>query len=314
MATATMLEVAMSVPAAERAVTPAAAARVEARGLVVRYGARVAVDGVDLALAPGEVFALLGRNGSGKSSLARALLGIQPRDGGSVRVLGRDPARERASLMSEVGYVPEEPQAPPEMTPRALVRFCGRLRRGWDGAAVEERLRRLAVPLDRAFRRLSKGQKKQVELALALGHRPALVVLDDPTLGLDPIARRAFFGELMAELAEGGTTVLLTTHDLTAVEGIADRVGILDAGRLLVDEPLETLKGRFRRLLLPAASADVPERLRPLGRQTRPWGVEVVVSGWNEEAPPTADARAMSLEEIFTALHVDATVMAAEER
>jgi len=113
MATATMLEVAMSVPAAERAVTPAAAARVEARGLVVRYGARVAVDGVDLALAPGEVFALLGRNGSGKSSLARALLGIQPRDGGSVRVLGRDPARERASLMSEVGYVPEEPQARP---------------------------------------------------------------------------------------------------------------------------------------------------------------------------------------------------------
>ena len=112
------------------------------------------------------------------------------------------------------------------------------------------RLERVGVPVDRPFGRLSKGQRKQVELALALGHSPALLVLDDPTLGLDPLSRKAFFGELVDELAGRGTSVLLTTHDLDAVEGIADAVAIVRGGRLLVAEPLEALKGRFRRLML----------------------------------------------------------------
>ena len=276
---------------------------IEARGVEVRYGRDRAVESLDLTLRTGEVYALLGRNGSGKSSLVRALLGLQPLHAGRVTVLGRDPHRERAALMHEVGYVPEEPQAPPEMTAQQLSRFCGGLRRRWNGDAVEARLARFGIALDRRFRRLSKGQKKQVELALALGHRPRLVVLDDPTLGLDPLARRAFFGELMAELAEGGTTVLLTTHDLTAVEGIADRIGILAGGRLLVDEPLETLRARFRRVLLPAGREDALAALRPVRRQPRAWGVEVVVAGWSDEAAEAVgEARAMSLEEIFAAV------------
>jgi ABC-2 type transport system ATP-binding protein len=291
-----------------------AAPAIEARGVAVRYGRDRAVEALDLTLATGEVYALLGRNGSGKSSLVRALLGLQPVSGGSIAVLGRDPRRERAALMHEVGYVPEEPQAPPEMTAHQLSRFCGSLRRRWDGDAVAARLGRFGIPSDRRFGSLSKGQKKQVELALALGHRPRLVVLDDPTLGLDPLARRAFFGELMAELAEGGTTVLLTTHDLTAVEGIAERVGILADGRLLVDEPLERLQSRFRRLLLPAGREEAVAALRPLRRQPRAWGVEVVVSGWSEEADAAIEARTMSLEEIFAAVQPTAEVKKEERR
>jgi len=221
-------------------------------------------------------------------------------------VFGRNPRRERAALMHDVGYVPEEPQAPPEMTARQLASFCGGLRRRWDGDAFEQRLGRLGIPLDRRFRRLSRGQKKQVELALALAHRPPLVVLDDPTLGLDPLARRGFFGELMGELADGGAAVLLTTHDLTAVEGIADHVGILAAGKLLVDEPLERLRGRFRRLLLPPGREASAAALRPLRQQPRPWGVEVIVDSWSDDTPAThGDARPMSLEEIFAALHAE---------
>jgi ABC-2 type transport system ATP-binding protein len=291
-------------PVAELAPPPAAAPPIlELRGVTVRYGRQTVVDGVDLTLAGGEVYALLGRNGSGKSSLVRSLLGLQPATAGRLHVLGRQPRRDRAALMREVGYVSEEPQAPPDMTAAGLNAFCGRVRARWDAGAVAARLARLGIPLDRPFRRLSKGQKKQVELALALGHRPRLVVLDDPTLGLDPLARRGFFGELMAELAEGGTTVLLTTHDLDAVEGIADRVGVIAGGRLLVDEPLERLKGRFRRLLLAPGREDAMASLSPLRRQPRPWGVEVVVAAWREDAEVAAEARPMSLDEIFAALH-----------
>jgi ABC-2 type transport system ATP-binding protein len=274
-----------------------------AEGLAVRYGGHRVVEHLDLELHRGEVYALLGRNGCGKSSLLRTLLGLQPAAAGTVRLLGRDPLRERAALMREVGYVPEEPQAPPEMTPRQLASFCGSLHPTWDADAVAERFRRFEVPADRAFRRLSKGQKKQVELALALGHSPSLVVLDDPTLGLDPVARKSFFGELMAQLAETGTTVLLATHDLDAVEGIAERVGILAGGGLLVDESLETLKGRFRRLLLPAGREGSVAALRPMRIDARPWGVEVTVAGWSEEDGAThGEGRALSLDEIFAAL------------
>ena len=140
-------------------------------------------------------------------------------------------------------------------------------------------------------------------------------MLDDPTLGLDPLARRAFFGELMAELAETGTTVLLTTHDLAAVEGIADRVGILGNGRLLVDESLESLKARFRKLLLVPGGEAAIGAPRMLVRRDRPWGTEVVVGDWEEEGMEgLQDAQPLSLEEIFAALHGAGTTPSTEEQ
>ena len=144
--------------------------------------------------------------------------------------------------MERVGYVPEEPDAPPELCARELVLFCGRLNVRWNEAAVIGRLERFLVPLRTPFRSLSKGQKGAVMLALALGHDPELLLLDDPTLGLDVVARRAVFGELIGELADRSTTVLVTTHDLAGVEGVADRVGILHANRLVLEGELEALK------------------------------------------------------------------------
>ena len=293
------------------AVAAAAPAMMDCRGVTVSYGRRRLLEPLDLRVARGAVYALLGRNGTGKSSLVRVLTGLQPPTDGTVRLLGRDPWRQRAALMAEVGFVAEDPQAPPEMTARALVTFCGRLRRRWDGAGALARLRRFDVPLDVPFRRLSKGQRKQVELAVALAHRPRLLVLDDPSLGLDPVARHALFGEVLAELAEGETTVFLTTHDLTAVEGVADHVGVLADGRLVVDEPLEQLKARFRRLRLGRADEPALTALEPLVREQRPWGVEVVVGRWRESALP-AESRAMTLEEIFAVLHRSAGQTAVE--
>jgi ABC-2 type transport system ATP-binding protein len=144
--------------------------------------------------------------------------------------------------MARVGVVPEEPDAPPEMTPLALSAFCARLHARWDSRAVAERFRRFDVPVERPFGRLSKGQKCAVMLALALGHAPELLLLDDPTLGLDVVARNAVFQEVIGDLADRGTTVFVTTHDLRAIEGIADQVAILHEGRLALAGPLEALK------------------------------------------------------------------------
>src|SRR5207244_4282434 len=133
----------------------------------------------------------------------------------------------RARLLSRVGVVPEDPDAPPSMTAPALGAFSAGLYPSWDSKGFSDRLARFSIPLDVPFGKLSKGQKGQVQLALALAPSPDLLILDDPTLGLDAVARKAVFEELVDELADRGTTVFLTTHDLAGVERMADRVGIL---------------------------------------------------------------------------------------
>lgn len=226
--------------------TPAAALE----QLRVCYGNKVALDDVTLTVPGGSVYALLGRNGAGKTSAFRCLLGQQRPACGRARLFGRDSWTERAEVMERVGVIPEEPDLPPAMTAQELGSFCRGLYRRWDGASVASRLLRFGVPERVPVGRLSKGQRAQVALSLALGAVPDLLLLDDPTLGLDAVARKDFFVELIDELAGRGTTVLLATHDLAGVEAIADRVGILRDGRLMVSEELEALKARYQPLSL----------------------------------------------------------------
>jgi len=213
--------------------------------LTVRYGHDTALDGVSLDVEPGAVYALLGRNGAGKSSAVRTLLGQQRPGGGAASLFGCDAWTHRSTLMKRVGVVPEDPDAPPAMTPVALGAWCSRVYSTWDRATYDARLARFGIP-SQPFGRLSKGQRGHVMLALALGHSPDLLVLDDPTLGLDVIARDDLFLELISDLADRGTTVFLTTHDLAGIEKIASRIGILRDGKLMVDEDLDPLKQRFR--------------------------------------------------------------------
>lgn len=276
--------------------------------LTVRYGQRLALDQVTLDVPEGSVYALLGRNGAGKSSLVRCLLGEQQPSAGQALLLGRDAWRERAAALVEVGVVPEDPDAPPAMTPRQISRFCSRLYPRWDAAGVEARLERFGVPPDTPFGKLSKGQKGQVAMALALASSPRVLVLDDPTLGLDAVARKAVFEELIGELADRGTTVFITTHDLAGVERIADRVGILRAGKLVLDEEMEAVKHRFRRISFPRSRQEAVTRLAalaPVAVASRGWEVEAVISNYEEENLPLADdpeVTSLTLEEIFIAL------------
>ncbi len=216
----------------------------EFSAVTLRQGRRSIVEDVTLAVPRGAVYALLGRNGAGKSTLVRCALGLLPASSGSVRLFGEDVWRRRARLMARVGFVPEEPGAPPSSTVDELAAFCRGLYPRWDDAGLRQRLERFEVPCRAPFARLSRGQKGITLLALALAPGPELLILDDPTLGLDVVARRFVFEELVAELADRATTVFITTHDLAGIEGVADRVGILAGRRLVVEGALEDLKLR----------------------------------------------------------------------
>jgi ABC-2 type transport system ATP-binding protein len=280
-------------------------------GLSVRYGGRTVLDDVTLDVPRGSVFALLGRNGMGKSSLVRCVLGQQKPGAGVARLFGEDVWSSRARLMSRVGVIPEEPDAPPEMTAEELVRFCRPLYPTWDDGVVRALLERLEVPPRTAFEKLSKGQKGAVMLALALAPLPDLLILDDPTLGLDVVARRVLYDEIIGALADRGTTAFVTTHDLAGIEGIADRVGILKDRRLVLAESLETLKERFRRLRCArrddGAFSWAPfDVVQPVERH---WGRQAVATNFSEERLAAFEAGAtdvevgaLDLEEIFLAV------------
>lgn len=214
------------------------------RDLAARYGAREVFAGVTFAVEPGAVFALVGRNGAGKSTLVRTVLGQRRADAGEVRIDGRDPWSERVSLLSRIGATPETPDAPPQSTLAEIERWSAPLYPQWDRPALRDRLERFAVPTTARFGELSRGQRALAQLALALAPRPDLLILDDPTLGLDAVARRFFFDELIGELAERGVTVFVTSHDLAGIERIATHVGILHQGRLVDCAPLDELRER----------------------------------------------------------------------
>ncbi len=283
----------------------------EVENLTVRFGRTTAVDDASFVVEQGEVYALLGRNGSGKSTTIRCLLGQLKPSEGNVAIFGRDSWADRRAIMDRVGVAPEVSDIPPEMTALQISRFAAPLYACWEHQAFVDRLDRFGVDPQKRFSRLSKGQRKQVGLALALSSAPDFVILDDPTLGLDPVARKALFDELIGELAERGTTVLLTTHDLAGIEGVATRVGMIREGRMVVDDDLEILKAGFRRVYFPRpADGDVPRVPGTLYSNVIGDTVEVVVPDYDEAAEiafrevagDQLQVSGLSLEEIFIAV------------
>ena len=284
-------------------------AAISADRVTIRYGRKVAVDDVTLSIERGSVYALLGRNGAGKSSFVRALLGQQLPDSGAIRLFSEDVWRRRDTLMERVGIVPEDADTPPDMRVEDLVRFWSWLYSRWNGTMFNERMRRFAIAPRTRFGDLSKGQKKQVALAMALATSPELLVLDDPTLGLDVVARKSLFEEVISEMADRGITVFITTHDLGGVETIADRIGILKSGRLVLDEELEAMKARFRRVRFAARPVALANGSLATAN-VRAWGsgTEAVVTNFDDLAmerfgnADVAEVAPMSLEEIFIAV------------
>jgi ABC-2 type transport system ATP-binding protein len=216
---------------------------IEVRGLVKRYGALTAVDGLSLEVGRGETLALLGPNGAGKTTTVECLEGYRRPDGGSVRVLGLDPAADARELAPRVGIMLQEGGLYPHVRPaEALETFAAFYPDPEDTDALLASLG-LEEVRDVRYRNLSGGQKQRLALALALVGRPEVLFLDEPTAGLDPVARRTTWA-LLAERTRNGTTILLTTHLLDEAAAVSDRVAIIDRGRLrLIGSPTELTAG-----------------------------------------------------------------------
>ncbi|MEO8208599.1 MAG: ABC transporter ATP-binding protein [Chloroflexota bacterium] len=236
-------------------------------GVIKRYGSRTVLDGVSLSVQPGETVALLGPNGAGKTTAVEILEGYRAADGGSVRVLGQDPRRGGPALRARVGLMLQGGGLDPRTTPREALRLYAAFHEPGHPAGVEGLLELVglrAVATTRA-RRLSGGERQRLALALALVGDPEVLVLDEPTAGMDPEARQST-RELVASLHAEGRTILLTTHDLGDVERLADRVLILHGGRIVADgSPSEVAADASPQLRVRLARALEAEEFVSLG-------------------------------------------------
>lgn len=228
---------------------------VETRGLAKRFGRRVALSGLDLRVPEGSVYVLVGPNGSGKTTTLRILLDLVRADAGRGDVLGHDTVAEGPAVRALVGYVPERQDAGYGwMKVQDLVRYHASYRGTWDPAYARQLMDRLEVRDHTKFGKLSKGEARRVQLVLALAHRPPVLLLDEPTDGLDPVMRDEALALLSDHVAQNTTTLLISTHLVYEVEGLGDHLGVLKEGALRVQMDRETLRRKLRRYTL-----EVPE-------------------------------------------------------
>ncbi len=233
----------------------------------------------------GSVYGFLGPNGSGKTTTIRLALGLLRPDAGQIAVLGEPMPEHAPVILGRIGYVPEQPHLDPTLTVRELLRFQSAFYRTWDAPHAEQLLRQFELDEDRLFGRLSKGQKAKLMILLALAQRGELLVLDEPTDGLDPVVRRDILAALLEYVSQRGATVFISSHLVHELERICDWVAVLDDGRLVTESPMEQLKNGIKRLRVARPPADVgaaPFAL--LARESSPGngGVETwVVRGWD---------------------------------
>jgi ABC-2 type transport system ATP-binding protein len=223
---------------------------VDVRRLTRRFGAKTALDDVSLTIPRGGVFGLIGANGAGKTTLIKHLLGMLKAEAGSVQVFGLDPVQNPVGVLGRIGYLSEDRDLPDWMRVGELMGYTQAFYPDWDEAYAEEL--REAFDLDPGARigTLSRGQRARAGLLAALAHRPQLLVLDEPSSGLDPVVRRDILGAIIRTIAEEGRTVLFSSHLLDEVERVADRVAMIHRGRILITAPMDEIKDTHRRVTL----------------------------------------------------------------
>lgn len=217
------------------------------------------LDNLSLGLHTGTIMGLIGANGAGKSTTIRILMGLVHQDRGRVNVLGRDMPREQALAKVDIGFVSEDMRLYGSATLAWHMKFIRSIYPQWDQPYAETMLRRFDLKPEQKIKGLSHGQRVKAALLLALARRPRLLVLDEPTTGLDPVARQEVLGELMAVLSDEDRTILFSSHNTLDVEQISDQITFIDRGRIIASDNKETFLDRWRRLrLVLSPEADLP--------------------------------------------------------
>jgi len=281
---------------------------IEVEHVVKRFGRTTVLQDLSFAVEAGKTYAFLGRNGAGKTTTIRMMLGLLRPDAGTIRLLGMDPAWQSVAIRRRVGYLAEDQQMFGWMRVAEMISFLAPFYPTWDPALAADLLKRFELSSKTCIKHLSKGQNARLGLLLALAHRPELVILDDPTLGLDPIMRKQFLRDIVTYLQGEGVTVLFSSHLLYEVEPVADEVAILDCGRIIRQSPTDDLRAQVKQLVMLTADykrlPELPHTLdvQPRGNQTAVT-VECV-----EPALAAAEAAAvyptvveLNLDEIFEA-------------
>lgn len=278
-------------------------------GLTKRYGKQVACNGIDLCISSGRTFGLLGPNGAGKSTLIRMLMGLTESDAGRASILGCEDLRS-SDLRQRVGYVPELHFMYRWMTIREILEFVSPLYVHWDAGLAKDLVDKFELPMRKRISSLSKGMTAKLGLLLALAHHPDLLILDEPTSGLDPIVREDFLESVLQNHTNSNRTVLFSSHHVDDVERVADEVGIMVHGRLVVYGSPDELRARIKRIRVVLQDGRLPSQLpkqtiqQKLQRRewlltVRDFSSDIVCQIEEENDPVSVTVIELSLEEIF---------------
>lgn len=284
---------------------------VEVRDVSRQFGETMALDGISLDVQPGQVYGLVGANGQGKTTLMRHLLGLLRAQQGSVRVFGLDPVRRPVEVLQRVGYLSEDRDLPDWMRIRELLRYTAAYHPTWDEAYALELLELFGLDPDKKVKELSKGMRAQAGLIAAVAHRPQLLLLDEPSTGLDAVVRKDILNLIIRTVADEGRAVVFSSHLLDEVEQMSDYVFMVDAGQMVLEGVLDEVKEQHHLLNIhfPVPVAELPTLDGILSAECRGDSWSIVCNGAQESVEDALRAlggrvtrsRNASLQEIFVA-------------
>jgi ABC-2 type transport system ATP-binding protein len=275
---------------------------IEARGLRKAYGATVALAGVDLTVESGRILGLIGPNGAGKSTALQAMLGLIPHEG-SLSVLGRNPWTQRDRLMTDVAFIADVAVLPRWLRVAQALDYMAGVHPRFDRKAAEGFLARTAIKRASRVRTLSKGMVAQLHLALVMAIDARLLVLDEPTLGLDLVYRKQFYDSLLGDYFERGRTIVISTHQVEEIQHILTDVVFLDRGRVVLDCSMEAFEARYLELMVGPDQLAAAQALAPI-HERRVFGRSLLLFDGvpRERLAPLGEVRTPSLADLFVAL------------